>query len=127
MEAMTVTAWCDSVFEKKKKINNKFTHNTHTCTHTHICTHTHTHTHTHRNTHTHTHTHTQHTHTCTGKLPFAVSPDSMTQSEPSSTAFATSVPSARVGRGFLTMLSSICVAQMTGLPALLGERGWMRQ
>ena len=51
-----------------------------------------------------------------GKLPAAVSPDSMTQSVPSSTAFATSVASARVGRGFLIMLSSICVAVMTGFP-----------
>jgi len=41
---------------------------------------------------------------------------SMTQSVPSSTALATSVASARVGRGFFTMLSSICVAVMTGLP-----------
>ena len=53
----------------------------------------------------------------TGKLPAAVSPDSMTQSVPSSTALATSVASARVGRGFLIMLSSIWVAVMTGLPA----------
>ena len=41
----------------------------------------------------------------------------MTQSVPSSTALATSVASARVGRGFLIMLSSICVAVITGLPA----------
>lgn len=41
---------------------------------------------------------------------------SITQSVPSSTALATSVASARVGRGFFTMLSSICVAVMTGLP-----------
>ena len=53
---------------------------------------------------------------CTGKLPAAVSPESMTQSVPSSTALATSVASARVGRGFLIILSSICVAVMTGLP-----------
>ena len=53
---------------------------------------------------------------CTGKLPAAVSPESMTQSVPSSTALATSVASARVGRGLLIMLSSICVAVMTGLP-----------
>ena len=52
-----------------------------------------------------------------GKLPAAVSPDSMTQSVPSSTALATSVASARVGRGFFIMLSSICVAVITGLPA----------
>ena len=55
----------------------------------------------------------------TGKLPAAVSPDSMTQSVPSRTAFATSVASARVGRGFLPIDSSICVAVMTGLPAWL--------
>ena len=55
----------------------------------------------------------------TGKFPAAVSPDSMTQSEPSSTALATSVASARVGRGFLTMDSSICVAVITGLPAYI--------
>jgi len=52
----------------------------------------------------------------TGKAPAAVSPDNMTQSVPSSTAFATSVASARVGRGFLIMLSNIWVAVMTGLP-----------
>jgi len=34
-----------------------------------------------------------------GYLPLAVSPESMTQSAPSSTAFATSDTSARVGRG----------------------------
>lgn len=44
----------------------------------------------------------------TGKDPAAVSPLSMTQSVPSSTALATSVASARVGRGFLIMLSNIC-------------------
>ena len=54
--------------------------------------------------------------TWTGKLPAAVSPDSMTQSVPSSTALATSVASARVGRGFLTIDSSIWVAVMTGFP-----------
>merc|ERR1711935_1273332 len=54
-----------------------------------------------------------------GYSPLAVSPDNMTQSAPSRTALATSDPSARVGRGFLTIDSSICVAQMTGLPALL--------
>ena len=47
--------------------------------------------------------------------PDAVSPDSMTQSAPSTTALPTSVISARVGRGFLIMDSSIWVAQMTGL------------
>lgn len=55
----------------------------------------------------------------TGKLPAAVSPDNMTQSVPSSTALATSVASARVGRGFLIMLSSICVAVITGLPTCM--------
>mmetsp|Transcript_14076 Transcript_14076/g.58787 ORF Transcript_14076/g.58787 Transcript_14076/m.58787 type:complete len:350 (-) Transcript_14076:500-1549(-) len=55
----------------------------------------------------------------TGKAPAAVSPDSMTESVPSSTALATSVASARVGRGLLTMDSSICVAVTTGLPAML--------
>jgi hypothetical protein len=43
----------------------------------------------------------------TGNAPAAVSPLSMTQSVPSSTALATSVASARVGLGFLIMLSSI--------------------
>ncbi len=38
---------------------------------------------------------------------------------PSRMAFATSEASARVQRGFLTMDSSIWVAQMMGLPALL--------
>ena len=50
-----------------------------------------------------------------GKLPFAVSPDSMVASAPSMTALATSVISARVGRGLLIIDSSICVAQMTNL------------
>ena len=56
---------------------------------------------------------------CTGNAPAAVSPDSMTQSVPSSTALATSVASARVGRGFLHIDSSICVAVITGLPTML--------
>jgi len=43
----------------------------------------------------------------------------MIQSAPSRTALATSEASARVGLGFLIMLSSICVAQITGLPARL--------
>mmetsp|Transcript_46230 Transcript_46230/g.104173 ORF Transcript_46230/g.104173 Transcript_46230/m.104173 type:complete len:315 (+) Transcript_46230:431-1375(+) len=54
-----------------------------------------------------------------GYLPLAVSPDSITQSAPSSTAFATSLASARVGRGLLVIDSSIWVAQITGLPAML--------
>ncbi len=51
----------------------------------------------------------------TGYLPAAVSPESMTQSVPSRTALATSVTSARVGRGLRIMESSIWVAVMTGL------------
>ena len=46
--------------------------------------------------------------------PFAVSPDSMTQSVPSRTALATSEVSARVGRGLLIMLSSIWGEQGEG-------------
>mmetsp|Transcript_4303 Transcript_4303/g.11017 ORF Transcript_4303/g.11017 Transcript_4303/m.11017 type:complete len:209 (-) Transcript_4303:482-1108(-) len=52
-------------------------------------------------------------------MPLAVSPESITQSAPSSTALATSDTSARVGRGLLVMDSSIWVAQMMGLPARL--------
>ena len=57
----------------------------------------------------------------------ADSPESMTQSAPSNTALATSVHSARVGRGFLIMLSNIWVATMTGLPAVPGwiDGGWI--
>ena len=62
-----------------------------------------------------THTHRKETHTeciiataSTGNSPLAVSPDNITQSAPSSTALATSLPSALVGRGWATMLSSIC-------------------
>mmetsp|Transcript_7220 Transcript_7220/g.15621 ORF Transcript_7220/g.15621 Transcript_7220/m.15621 type:complete len:219 (-) Transcript_7220:659-1315(-) len=54
-----------------------------------------------------------------GYLPLAVSPESITQSVPSNTALATSVVSARVGRGLTIMLSSIWVAVTTGLPATL--------
>mmetsp|Transcript_83269 Transcript_83269/g.268431 ORF Transcript_83269/g.268431 Transcript_83269/m.268431 type:complete len:389 (-) Transcript_83269:168-1334(-) len=54
-----------------------------------------------------------------GKAPAAVSPESMTQSVPSSTAFATSLASARVGRGRAVVDSSICVAVTTGLPTML--------
>ena len=50
-----------------------------------------------------------------GNLPIAVSPESMTASVPSKMALATSLASARVGRGFSVMDSSICVAVMTGL------------
>jgi hypothetical protein len=46
----------------------------------------------------------------------------MTQSLPSRTALATSEHSARVGRGFVIMDSSICVAVTTGLPAKLASR-----
>ncbi len=52
--------------------------------------------------------------TTTGYLPTLVSPESMTASAPSSTAFATSEVSARVGTGFSIIDSSICVATMTG-------------
>mmetsp|Transcript_30124 Transcript_30124/g.84134 ORF Transcript_30124/g.84134 Transcript_30124/m.84134 type:complete len:348 (+) Transcript_30124:380-1423(+) len=55
----------------------------------------------------------------TGYLPLAVSPLSITQSAPSTTALPTSDTSARVGRGLCTMDSSICVATITGLPARL--------
>ena len=58
----------------------------------------------------------------TGYLPEAVSPESMTQLVPSKTALATSLTSARVGRGLRIMESSICVAVMTGLPAMLVRR-----
>ena len=54
-----------------------------------------------------------------GNLPPAVSPLSITQSAPSRTAFATSDASARVGRGLEVIDSSIWVAQITGLPAML--------
>ena len=49
-----------------------------------------------------------------GYLPMAVSPESMQASAPSRIALATSVASARVGRGESCMLSSICVAMITG-------------
>ena len=52
----------------------------------------------------------------TGYLPTEVSPDSMMALVPSYTALATSETSARVGRGFLAMLSSIWVAVTTRLP-----------
>src|SRR5574341_1224258 len=50
-----------------------------------------------------------------GYLPAAVSAESMTASVPSKMALATSEASARVGRGFSIMDSSIWVAVMTGL------------
>ena len=52
----------------------------------------------------------------TGYFPAAVSPESITALVPSYTALATSVISARVGRGLFCILSSICVAVITGLP-----------
>ena len=52
-----------------------------------------------------------------GYSPIAVSPDSMMASAPSSTAFATSLASARVGLGARIIDSSICVATTTGRPA----------
>ncbi len=55
----------------------------------------------------------------TGYLPVAVSPESMTASVPSRMALATSLASARVGRGCSTIDCSICVAVMTGLPTSL--------
>ncbi len=58
----------------------------------------------------------------TGSCPTAVSSDSITASVPSSTAFATSVTSARVGSGLDTIDTSICVAVMTGRPARLAAR-----
>mmetsp|Transcript_2925 Transcript_2925/g.7474 ORF Transcript_2925/g.7474 Transcript_2925/m.7474 type:complete len:219 (-) Transcript_2925:523-1179(-) len=54
-----------------------------------------------------------------GYPPAAVSPESMTQSVPSSTALATSLASARVGLGAPHMDSNICVAVITGLPTRL--------
>ena len=56
--------------------------------------------------------------TSTGSWPIAVSPDSMTASVPSNTALATSLTSARVGAGASIIVSSICVAVMTGVPTL---------
>ena len=51
----------------------------------------------------------------TGYFPLAVSAESITASDPSKIAFATSDASARVGRGFSVIDSSICVAVITGL------------
>mmetsp|Transcript_7613 Transcript_7613/g.18859 ORF Transcript_7613/g.18859 Transcript_7613/m.18859 type:complete len:228 (+) Transcript_7613:128-811(+) len=55
----------------------------------------------------------------TGKSPIADSPLSITASVPSSTAFATSQASARVGKGLSSMDASISVAVTTNLPAAL--------
>ena len=57
-----------------------------------------------------------------GYSPIAVSPESMIASAPSSTAFATSVASARVGRGARIIDSSIWVATITGRPAARAAR-----
>lgn len=54
----------------------------------------------------------------TGYLPLSVSAPSRMPSTPSSTALATSVASARVGRGVLTMVSTTRV-MITGLPTRL--------
>ena len=47
-------------------------------------------------------------------IPLTVSPESITQSALSRTALATSLASARVGRGLVTMLSNICHQQEMG-------------
>ena len=65
------------------------------------------HAHTHMHTHTHTQTECIMATASTGNFPLAVSADNITQSAPSSTALATSLPSALVGRGWDTILSSI--------------------
>ena len=57
-----------------------------------------------------------------GNSPIAVSPESMIASAPSRTAVATSLASARVGRGDRIIDSSICVATITGRPATLAAR-----
>jgi hypothetical protein len=51
-----------------------------------------------------------------GYSPTAVSPESITADVPSRIAFATSLASARVGSGECTIVSSICVAVITGFP-----------
>ncbi|GBD93439.1 hypothetical protein BMS3Abin05_01022 [bacterium BMS3Abin05] len=57
-----------------------------------------------------------------GYFPMALSSDSITASVPSRIALATSVTSARVGRIFSVIDSSICVAVMTGRPRRLAFR-----
>ena len=52
-----------------------------------------------------------------GYWPMAVSPDSITASVPPMTALATSVTSARVGRGLVVIDSSISVAVTEIRPA----------
>ena len=56
----------------------------------------------------------------TGYLPLAVSPDNMIQSALSNTALATSLTSARVGRGFFVILSNIYKAD--GIESSLIDR-----
>mmetsp|Transcript_57391 Transcript_57391/g.136617 ORF Transcript_57391/g.136617 Transcript_57391/m.136617 type:complete len:209 (+) Transcript_57391:568-1194(+) len=56
-----------------------------------------------------------------GKSPLAASPESITASAPSHTALHTSLTSARVGTGFLIMLSTTCVALITKSPACLAR------
>mmetsp|Transcript_36136 Transcript_36136/g.82352 ORF Transcript_36136/g.82352 Transcript_36136/m.82352 type:complete len:371 (-) Transcript_36136:905-2017(-) len=58
----------------------------------------------------------------TGYLPCATSPLSITASVPSNTALATSDTSARVGLADVSIDSSICVAVMTGFPAIVHFR-----
>ena len=57
----------------------------------------------------------------TGNFPVAVSAESITASVPSMMALATSEASARVGRGFSIIDSSICVAVITGRLERLAE------
>ena len=57
-----------------------------------------------------------------GYSPAAVSAESITASVPSRIALATSLASARVGRGCSIIDSSICVAVITGRPMRLRER-----
>ena len=66
----------------------------------------------------------------TGYSPTAVSPESITADVPSRIAFATSLASARVGSGEWIIVSSICVAVITGFPrssALRMIRFWMQR
>ena len=58
----------------------------------------------------------------TGCRPAAVSAESIRASVPSRIAFATSLASARVGRGFWIIDSSICVAVITGRPSCPARR-----
>ena len=54
-------------------------------------------------------------------MPDAVSADSITASDPSKIAFATSEASARVGREFVVIDSSICVAVIAKRPQMLAR------